>query len=53
VLFSEDGEPVTVDLRGFLRISVSFITNLTGVCKEDCVNPLEWKRRMEGKEDEI
>ncbi|MDI9366800.1 MAG: hypothetical protein QM445_00445, partial [Thermotogota bacterium] len=30
VLFSEDGEPVTVDLRGFLRISVSFITNLTG-----------------------
>ncbi|MDI9367679.1 MAG: hypothetical protein QM445_04930, partial [Thermotogota bacterium] len=23
---SEDGEPVTVDLRGFLRISVSFIT---------------------------
>jgi len=23
------------------------------VCKEDCVNPLEWKRRMEGKEDEI
>jgi hypothetical protein len=24
-----------------------------GVCKKDCVNPLEWKRRMEGKDDEI
>ncbi|RAO96151.1 hypothetical protein Q502_00580 [Mesotoga sp. Brook.08.YT.4.2.5.2.] len=24
-----------------------------GVCKKDCVNPLEWNRRMEGREDEI
>ncbi|RAO98336.1 hypothetical protein M388_00460 [Mesotoga sp. Brook.08.YT.4.2.5.4.] len=23
------------------------------VCKKDCVNPLEWNRRMEGREDEI